>query len=195
MNIGIDIDDTLSNTYETALPVAIDYVKNVLKKDIIPDLTGASNHYYIREIFKLSEEEEEKFWDDCYMKILDEIVPKESSVKIVKTLKELGHKICIITARWDTSDSDAYVVSKKWLEKNEIFYDKLIVRAENKDEIAVKENIDIFIDDSVENCEGVSKKGIQTFLFSTEMNKFYQEKDFERVHSWDEFYDKIKEEI
>ena len=83
----------------------------------------------------------------------------------------------------------------EWLEENNIIFDKLIIDAQDKLEIARNENIDIFIDDSIRNCEMVSSGGIKTYLMSTEFNKYYINENVTRVSSWDEFYEYIKEEI
>lgn len=38
-------------------------------------------------------------------------------------------------------------INKKWLEENQIPYNKLIISADDKSKVCQKENIDIFIDD------------------------------------------------
>ena len=43
-------------------------------------------------------------------------------------------------------------------------YDKLIINSHNKLEIAKQEYIDIFIDDSIRNCEMVSSGDIKTYM-------------------------------
>ena len=48
MNIGIDIDDTISETFETLLPYSQKYTIEDLKKKSNIDLKGdLSNHLYI----------------------------------------------------------------------------------------------------------------------------------------------------
>lgn len=193
MNIGIDIDDTISNTFEISLPIAEKYVKNVLKKDVKPDFSNVIDHFYIKNIFKLTKEEDLEFWDKNYTAVTKAVKPKESAVKVINKLKKEGNNIFIITARWDTESASAYEVSKKWLEENNICYDKLIIGADDKGEIAKELGVDIFIDDSSKHCESVSKQGIKTYIFTSVMNKNYKAIDFDRVNSWDEFYEKVKE--
>ena len=65
----------------------------------------------------------------------------------------------------------------------------------NKLEIAKQEKIDIFIDDSIRNCEMVSSGNIKTYMFSTQNNNYYENENIEKIVSWDEFYEKIKEVI
>lgn len=64
------------------------------------------------------------------------VKPRNKLVKIVKELKERGHFIVIFTRR-DVLD-DGHLLTKKWLEKHNVPYDKLITD---------KPHYDILIDD------------------------------------------------
>ena len=194
MNIGIDIDDTISDTFESAIVYAKEYIKNELNKEPIIDMTKVRDHYYIRDMFNLSHEEAEEFWVKYYTRIVENVKPKKFSVEMINKLKSEGNNIIIITARWDGENIDAFEISKKWLEKYNLNFDKMYVGIENKAEIAIKENIDLFIDDSIRNCEEVSAVGIKSYLFNSETNKHINEdKHIDRVYSWEEIYSKSKE--
>ncbi len=52
--------------------------------------------------------------------------------------------------------------------------------------------IGIDIDDSISNCNKVSKLGIATLLFTSKGNS-KERTDFHRVKEWKEIYEKIKE--
>jgi hypothetical protein len=41
----------------------------------------------------------------------------------------------------------------------------------------------------------VSTENIKTYMFSTKNNEYYDNENIEKVTSWDEFYEKIKEVI
>ena len=82
---------------------------------------------------------------------------------------------------------------KNWLEKYDVPYDKLIVGIEKKAPIALEENIDIFIDDSIRNCVEVEDVGIKSFLMTTSINKNNSSRNIERVSSWNEVYKKIND--
>ena len=192
MNIGIDIDDTISNTYETAMPLAMGYIKNVLKLDVKLDYTKVIDHNYIRDGLGLKNDEDKLFWKKYYYEVLENVKPKQFAVEAIQKLRNQGHKIVIITARWDDNEISAYNVSKSWLDDNKIPYDKIIVGANKKAPIAKEEKIDVFIDDSVRNCEEVSSEGIKSYLFSTEVNEHYDMKKAVRVNSWKEIYDDIQ---
>jgi len=192
MNIGIDIDDTISDTYALAVPYAREFVKNELNREIKEDFTGSIDHHYIKNAFGLSNEEDTAFWDKFFLKIVTSAEPKDFAVEVISKLKESGNRIVIITARYG---ENAYEISEKWLKNNGIKYDKLIVKAKDKATVAKEENIDLFIDDSILNCESVSDVGIKSFLFSSKANQYYDIKKAQRVESWSEVYKKIKEEV
>ncbi len=84
-------------------------------------------------------------------------------------------------------------MTKKWLEKNKISYDKLILtNAHDKQEKAnecIKNNIDIMIEDSTSIATNISENGTRVLLMNTRFNQKNQE--LERVSSWKEIYSKI----
>ena len=72
------------------------------------------------------------------------------------------------------------------MKDNNINYDKLICSFD-KDKVCKNENIDLFIDDSIENCNKVSKLGIETLLFTSKSN-MSSETNLNRVYSWEDIY-------
>lgn len=195
MNIGIDIDDTISNTFETFLPYMEKYIRQDLKRNLDLNLSSKTDYYNIVEKYGLSEDEARDFWVSYYIPMLETVKPKKSAIEVINKLKEKGHRIVLITARLDDEIVDAKTITEKWLGKYDINYDKLIINSHNKLEIAKQEYIDIFIDDSIRNCEMVSSGNIKTFMFLTRNNEYYENENIEKVTSWDEFYEKIKEVI
>ena len=195
MNIGIDIDDTISNTFETFLPYMEKYVKQDLKRELNLNLSSKTDYYNIVEKYGLSRKEAKSFWMQYYIPMLENVKPKQSAVEIINKLKDKGNKVILITARVDDEIVDARAITEKWLEENKINYDKLIINSHDKLEITKRENIDIFIDDSIRNCEMVSSGNIKTYMFLTRNNEYYENENMEKVTSWDEFYEKIKEVV
>lgn len=194
MNIGIDIDDTISNTFETFLPYLEKFVCQDLNRKLDLNLSSRIDYYNIVEKYGLSEEEARVFWTKYYVLMLENVKPKENAVEIINKIKENGNKIVLITARIDDEIVDARAITEKWLEVNKINYDKLIINSHNKLEIANEEKIDIFIDDSVRNCSMLIDGNIKTCMYTTEYNNFYENENMTRVYSWDEFYKIVKEE-
>ena len=195
MNIGIDIDDTISNTFETFLPYLEKFVCQDLNRKLDLNLSSRIDYYNIVEKYGLSEEEARVFWTKYYVLMLENVKPKENAVEIVNKIKENGNKIVLITARIDDEIVDARAITEKWLEVNKINYDKLIINSHNKLEIAKEEKIDIFVDDSIRNCEMVSSGNIKTYMMLTKNNEYYENENIEKITCWNEFYENVKEVI
>lgn len=195
MNFGIDIDDTISNTFETFLPYMKKFVECDLNRKLDLNLKSKIDYYDIIKKYNLSTQEAQKFWEDYYISILENVVPKESSVEIINKIKENGNKVILITARIDDGGVDVRTITEKWLEANNIKYDKLIINSQNKLEIAKKEKIDIFLDDSIRNCEMVSSGNIKTYMFLSANNEYYENENILKIKTWDEFYENIREVI
>ena len=118
----------------------------------------------------------------------DKIISDSVDVKID------GNNIFLITARYAVEGFDIRGITEKWLNEKGIVYDKLIINSHNKLEIAQRENIDLFFDDSIRNCSMLSEGNIETYMYSTEYNEIFKSDKVKRVSSWNEFYRCIKEE-
>lgn len=183
MNIGIDIDDTITHTYETLLPmVAVKYGMNLKKL-----FNQKPSYTMLRSILPN--------YDDFAFEsfpVVAKIVPlREGVIEVLRKLREEGHKIIFITARNRREFKDPYKISYDFLEVNDIPYDKLLVNVEDKAKQCIIEGIDLFIDDNNDNCKAVNKIGIQTLQFGT---LFTQKlKGIDRVENWNEVYRIVQE--
>lgn len=190
MNIGIDIDDTISNTYDILFNYAQKYTVEYLGKEIKNVDRDTITYKYTTTFHNWDDKEDKEFFDRYNEEIMKQVKPKLFSAETIKKIKE-KNKIYIITARFDTEKSNVEEVTKKWLEDNSIPYDKLILNAQNKSEIAKKYNIEIFVDDSIKNCEEISELNIKTFIFDSIINKEYKNEKIDRVYSWPHLYQEI----
>ena len=196
MNIGIDIDDTISETFETLLPYSQKYTLEDLKRKSNVDLRGdLSNHLYIVYVNGWNEQEALAFWEKYYAEILREVNIKKFASEVINKLKQEGHEIYLITARWDMRADNVKEITKKWLEDNNVVYDELIINASDKLKIAKEKEIDIFIDDSFNNCKSIADgTNAKVYLMNTKMNENLNHKNIERVYSWPEIYSLISQE-
>ena len=193
MIIGIDIDDTISDTYEVMMNYAQQYTIDELKKEPILKNGNCNTHFYTQYLHDWKNGEDIKFLETYYKKIINEVKPRTLAVEYLKKLHNEGNKIILITARWETEGAEVEKLTKSWIEKYNIPCDKLIINAENKLIAAKQENIDIFIDDSFNNCKLVSDSGIKTYLMDSRTNKELIDQKIERIYSWPHLYMKLKE--
>ena len=189
MKIGIDIDGVLTDIEQWQIDYGGKFFSKFNKSIINKD------GYEIATVFDVDEDLDNKFWNEY----LYEYVTKEPSRKfaseVIKKLKENGNEIYIITARYLTDrDTEAGKQMReiviKWLEKQKIYYDKIIFSPEDKMEVCKKNNIDVMIEDKVENINNISNV-IPVICFHAGYNKECKGKNIYRAYNWYDIYNLI----
>lgn len=189
MKIGIDIDDTITNTFKIGMKYAEEFTKNYCGRtytDINERLGNIKTHRYWQEIFEWNSEEEEQFLKNYYPKIAEEMEIKEEVHEIINQLYP-KNEIFFITARLE----EERVITEELLRKNHIPFHGLCL-ARPKLEVCQENGIDIFIDDSYENCKSVSSNNIKTYLMDNVTNGNINDNNIERVYGWNDLYQKLK---
>ena len=148
MKIGIDIDNTLTEIKKELNKAAFEYAISLGKKinnydNPIEDIKNDGDTY--RKKFQFTYEELKYFLKDIQENITNSANPRENAKEAIDKLKEKGHEIYIITARDSEFHDDPYKLSKDWLDKNKIYYDKLIVNAREKSSVCKNEKICVFL--------------------------------------------------
>lgn len=191
MRIGVDIDNVISTFNEELLE---EYIKHNEELGYSNDINENAD-YITRGMFNWAEGEVEAFYRDNIERIVNKLSVKDGAKEYIDKLKNDGHSIYIITGRDNGEHSDPYNNTKKWLDDNAIYYDKLIFTnaykndEHGKSEKCIENNVDIMIDDSVHICRDCIDYGITTLLMDTPYNK--QVNDIPRVHNWKEIYEYI----
>ncbi len=193
MIIGIDIDDTITDTYEVLVNYSQEYMINVLKKEPIMKHGSCDEAYYTRYLYGWNNNEDIEFLKEYYEIVMKEVKPKTLAVEYLQKLHNEGHKIVLITARWKAKEFDIREITKRWIEEHNIPYDKLIVNAENKLVAAKQENIDVFVDDTFKNCKMISDNCIKTYLMDSRTNRGFEDEKITRVYSWPHLYMKLND--
>jgi len=183
MRIGIDIDDTIMDTFDHVMPCVAEFYNASLE-----DLKRRNISY--PNLPKEWKEKEVEFSKKYYDKVVPTTPIKPDAPKYIKKIKQLGHSIIIISARDNRLYTDAYKTTYEQLNANSVLYDKLFCTFD-KAEKCKEEKIDLFIDDSINNCEKVNSVGIPVLLFNSKGN-LNKETNFKRVGSWKEIYHIIK---
>ncbi len=180
MRIGIDIDDTITDTYVTIMeyiskdfnvPLEYIYKKGITYLDMYQD----KEHFphfgeYVKENFP---------------KAISLVPCKENVSKVIKRLKDEGHEIIIMTAR----DCAYPGQNEEFLKRHEIPYDAIYDGVFEKGKKAKELKLDIFFDDSYIHYEQLEKENIDVYLFDAPFNIKY--KEARRVKNWNEVYEVI----
>lgn len=187
MKIGIDIDGVLTNYYEAVVDNATKYFyENKIDYEI------NQTKYYEDEMFNVSDENIEKFWNQYLAEYAQNFPVRKFAAEVISKLKK-ENEIYIITARNEEGlPKELYGTMqdmvKKWLKDNSIEYDKLIFSTGSKLDICKQENVNIMIEDKASTIQEVAKC-IPVLCFDTPYNKEAEGKNITRVYSW---YDILK---
>lgn len=194
MRIGIDIDDTLTDISEELESASLEYAKKLGKykaKDTT-NLVDKNDGNIYQEKYGFNYDELKYFLKDIQESITEKAIPREGVKEVISKLRKAGNEIYIVTARDSEFHDDPYTMSKEWLDKNNIEYDKLIVNARNKSLICKEENIDVFIDDKTSNCMAVENIGVIAIRISND-NVVYE--NFVTLKNWNSIYEYITKKI
>lgn len=180
MKIGIDIDDTITDTYYKVL----EYIS---KEKNIDFETLKEKNYNYDELYDGVDYPPmgEFIWNNFY-KIIPTIEVKKDAVKIMEKIINDGHEIILITARSHAKPNQ----TEEYLKEKRVPYNKFFECIHDKGKLAKEENIDLFIDDSINNCSQVLRNNINVLLFDAPYNKNCN--DYNRVCNWKEVYEYIE---
>lgn len=194
MNIGIDIDDTIAMTAEIIDIYAKEYTENILKREFRLNEIEILDPMWARNLYGWTDEEDKEFWNLYYEQIMKDVKPKNDSIEMINELSK-ENIIIIISARWDRKNGIIAQITKEWLEKYNVHYNKLFIGHLDKRDIVKQNNIELFIDDSYKTCKLISDIGIKTLLMNSRINKDMKINDIERVSSWKEIKEKVMLEV
>lgn len=186
MKIGIDIDDTITDSWECLIP----YYSRLF--NIPEEILQNSKPYYYSIKDKISLEDYFEIMQPIYDKVIPNVNLLPNVKEVIDKLYTLGCQVYFITAR-GRGHTDAYKDSKDFLDKYHIKYEKIITGKEEKASTCESEGIDLFIDDSYRHCLEVSKKGIDVLMHTTRYNKEYTE--FNHFDNWNYVYDYVRGKI
>ncbi len=176
MKIGIDIDDTITQTYQTTLKYLKEYYPGFhIEKE---------ENIYDKKIFEFLVNHIEDIQSSAEL--------KPGVKEAMDTLKEMGFEIIIITARGGELDYDHARITEDYLKKHKLPYDKIYYGDINKGDAALKENIDFFIDDRIYNLDDVSVHGVDSLHFVDDLSIYSPYKKFD---NWKDIIKYIKSKV
>lgn len=181
MKIGIDIDDTITNTYQTLLTIiAMKYgvnYKELINENLSYDEVSNKFDNFNKNI------------KDLFYIMAKSVTLKENVKEIITMLKNEGHKIILITARNYDEYDNPYEITLDYLNKKDIPFDELHINILEKGVFCKENNIDLFIDDNVNHCNKVKEQGVKTIQFDTDFSD--KVKDVLHVTNWNQIYEII----
>lgn len=184
MKIGIDVDNTITNT----LPILKKYCKKYNDEVIKRNLEMNSKGYTTNTLYEWTLEENHIFCNKYLREIVLQAKIKENAREIIEKIKNDGNEIYIITARHVPSFIKPYETTKEQLDYFGITYDKIIVNCVDKYKYCLENRIDIMIDDEPQNIKSISKK-IPVIVFKALHNEECNGNNIIKVDTWNEVYE------
>lgn len=175
MNIAIDIDDTLTDSFVYFQPMVSEFF------DIPLAFLRENDISYSNLPIELKPRELD-FCKKYYDRTVVNTPFKEGASESVKKLINMGHRVVIITGRTTAFYTDPYKTTADELAAGNIPYDKLICTLD-KGKACVDEKIDLIIDDLESNLDTAAALGIKTLLFESKANKKIKSRH-KRVSDW-----------
>ena len=189
MKIGIDIDDTITNSSDIFVKYAEKY-NNEKNINYVIDPSTLDP----KKSFGWNKKNVKEFLNQYLEDVLNNAEAKVDSIEIINKLKDDGNEIIFITSRSaDEIKNNMFELTNKWLKKHNYKYDLLVIDSKEKINDCIKYKIDVFIDDSYNNCKEIkAKTKIPVILYSTRYNINENDNSIIRVNDWLEIYDFLK---
>ncbi len=186
MNIAIDVDDTLTDTFDYFIPFVAEYFgwnESELREKRI-SYSNLPPEYRSKEI-------------EIVRAYGDKFVPftpfKKGAREAVAALRAAGHRVVIVTARANTFYTDPYKTTEDELRNGGIEYDKLVC-AMDKSKVYADEKIDLVLDDGMNNIAAATALGIKAIVFTTPANESVYTA-CPRVKNWEEAMREIRKVV
>lgn len=189
MNIGIDIDNTITNTRE----VILEYIGRFASEN---DLNGQITwgRYSLEESLSWNSQQISQFLQIYLNDIYHEVSPRPYALEVIEELHRC-HSITLITSR-NQRDPHIQAVTLDWLNRYHLTYDKLVMnQTENlhhfsKLEACLNNHIHLMIEDHHDLSLELSSI-IPVLMFDYPYNAHLEVSNIIRVRDWLEVKDYI----
>ena len=188
MKIGIDLDGVVLDTEKQFRNDAELYDILVLNKNSMKNPTELR----VQERYDWTEQEINEFISKYFIEATKKSHIMPGAKDVIDLLKKDGHELVVITARG--IDTPVMIqLGEKILDEAGIKFDKYYWGKKEKVEIAQKENIDIMIEDSLNNCIKFSQAGIKSIYLRDSNLKPANDSNIKECYIWGEIYRYIKQ--
>lgn len=189
MNIGIDIDNTISYSTEVIMHYAVIFGKEH-DLNTVPD----RSKYYLEDTLGWSSKAVEEFFLTYLENVYREVKPKEQAGEIIRQLGQ-ENQIVLITSR-NRMQPGIEDITRDWLSLNDIPYNRLVLNTTNNRELYTKlpackkYGINVMIEDQFD-LAGELSRTIPVVLFNYPYNQQLESRNIMRVNNWLEVKDCI----
>lgn len=191
MIIGLDIDNVISDLDATYLEYFLNEDKNKRNAGIV----NKKAEHITKGMFDWSKDETDSFICEKMDEMGEKMHLRKGAKYYIDRLRNDNHQIYLLTNRKNKYWKDPVNITKKWLSRHKINYDKLIfTKTTNKSAECIQNKIDIFFDDVPSNCKHLISAGIPTYLVKTRYNEKYR-CDLSMARDWKDIYKIVTEKF
>ena len=182
MNIGIDIDNTITNTRD----VILDYVQIFDRENNINTRVDL-DYYSLEESLQWDTELIKQFLSTYLTDIYQYVTPKPYALEVIRELHQC-HSITLITSR-NQRDQIIKATTLEWLSLHQVEYDRLVMNSTanmhhfSKLESCLDNNIDVMIEDHHDLSLELSGI-IPVVMFDYPYNAHLDANNITRVRDW-----------
>ena len=190
MKIGIDLDGVIFDTEKEFKTYAEIYDFVDLKQNKRLD----NMEFRFQDRFAWSQDELNGFLKRYHKQIIQEVNYLPGVKRVLKKLKQEGNSLILITARGGLNKDMIKLTQKRFKQEDMEIFDKYYWATENKDEVCIKEKVDVMIDDYYLKCINIANKKIKTIYLKDVGSPDVEENEYIKVmYNWGEIYRYLKE--
>ncbi|HWP97495.1 MAG TPA: hypothetical protein VN426_11675 [Syntrophomonadaceae bacterium] len=191
MRIGIDIDNTITETTEIIMAYARKYgERHQLNTE--PDY----REYYIEDAFGWPRETADAFLNGCLLDIYRDVKPKPGALN---TMREINHchSLILITSR-NRFFPGIETATREWLARYEIPFESLVMNSTanmhhfSKVQACQENRVEVMVEDHHELAFELSQH-VPVLLFDYPYNRHIHSPNICRVKTWEEVGARIKD--
>lgn len=188
MKIGVDVDNTITNTMPILKAYCRIYNEEVIKRNLKMNEKG----YSTLTFYNWTTEENLIFCNKYLQEIVLQADIKENAREIIEKMKNEDNEIYIITARREPTFIDPYGTTKKFLDENNIVYDKIVANCGDKYKYCRENGIELMMDDEPQNINAISKI-MPVIAFKGIHNEDCKGNNVIKVNTWEEAYKEYRD--
>ncbi len=158
MKIAVDLDDTLS--FVDRFTRANGYIAQ--KK--LPFRLVNEHAQLLEQMFDWTEEDVTAFMKEGGISAFIEAPVRPLARETLAKWQREGHEILILTARTKRFFPNPEKITRDWLEKRKIPYDKIVAECESKGEYCAQNGVSVLVDNAVEYCLSAQERGVCAVL-------------------------------
>ena len=175
MRIGIDVDNTITDTFGYVLKIKKKY--NKVLDDNYHNWDTETKNIFLEKYLK-------EIWENCST--------KDNCKEVIDKLRKNGHEIIIVSYRQNIYGINSLELLRDYLKKNNIIVDEIYTGIVKKGEFCKKHSINLFVDDKLVNLDDISRENIDVIQF---YNSFEKTSKYKIVKSWKELYQVLEGDV